>query len=379
MITNLHLQNFKSHKDTNLRIKPLTLITGVNNCGKSSVLHSMLALRQTYRAGHLDDGLELNKSLVSIGVGNDVLYRFAAEPMLRISLEIDGMQHDFSFNAGDALGASYIPRIKMSADTLKDMKLNDCSLFNNNFQYLSSYRKGGTSAFPLATYEVNVEHQVSLEKGQGELVGNFLFAFKGLQTYNYIEPGAEPLSLLDQVVYWESLISSGITIDVQQTQDKTGFNIIYGRQGTNSKKSLENLRAENIGYGVSHSLPVITALLAAQPGSLLLIENPEVYLHTEGQSHLATLISRVAQRGVQIIIETHSDHIVNGVLVNEKKFAKGESGIDKNNVIIYYLSGCDTDHVVQYEEVKVEPDFRLEYQPIGFFDTIEKDINYLLE
>ena len=74
MITNLHLKNFKSHKDTNLRIKPLTLITGVNNCGKSSVLHSMLALRQTYRAGHLDDGLELNKSLVSLGVGNDVLY-----------------------------------------------------------------------------------------------------------------------------------------------------------------------------------------------------------------------------------------------------------------------------------------------------------------
>lgn len=379
MITNLQLKNFKSHKDTNLRLAPLTLITGVNNCGKSSVLHAMLALRQTYQAGRLEDGLELNKALVSIGIGNDVLYRFATDPTLSITLGIDGMQHDFSFNAGDALGASYIPRIKMSADSLKDMKLNDCPLFNNEFQYLSSYRRGGTSAFPLATYEVNVEHQISLNKGQGELVGNFLFAFKGEQTYNYIEPNAESLPLLDQVVYWESLISSGITIDVQQTQDKTGFNIIYGRQGTSSKRSLENLRAENIGYGVSHSLSVITALVSAQPGALLLIENPEVYLHPEGQAHLATLISRVAQRGVQVIVETHSDHIVNGVLVNAKKFARGESGIDKEKLKIYYFSGCDSDHVVQCEEVKVEHDFRLEYQPMGFFDTLEKDINFLLE
>ena len=57
MITNLQLKNFKSHKDTNLRLAPLTLITGVNNCGKSSILHAMLALRQTYQAGRLEDGL----------------------------------------------------------------------------------------------------------------------------------------------------------------------------------------------------------------------------------------------------------------------------------------------------------------------------------
>lgn len=381
MITNLHLKNFKSHKDTNLRIKPLTLITGVNNCGKSSVLHSLLLLRQTLQAGRLEEGLDLNKSLVSIGVGNDALYRLASEPELYIALEVDNkMVHEFSFDVTNALNDSFIPKKnKKDSDVMRTIMLKGCSLFNSNFQYLSSLRKGGDSNFPLASYEVNVERQISLIKGQGELIGNFLYAYKSEPTFNYIEQGGEPLALLDQVMYWESLISSGITIDVQQTQDKTGFNILYGSAGNSSRRAIEGLRAENIGYGVSYSLPVIAALVSAKPGALLLIENPEAYLHSEGQAHMATLISRVAQNGVQVIIETHSDHVVNGVRVNAKKFTKGLAGVDKDNVAIYYFSGQDDEHAVLYEEVKIEPDFGFDYQPNGFFDTIEKDINYLLE
>jgi len=380
MITNLQLKNFKSHKDTNLRLAPLTLITGVNNCGKSSILHAMLLLRQTFKAGHLTDGLELNKSLVSVGVGNDALYRLANEPLLSFALTVDNMTHTFSFDVTDALNDSFIPvKERKDSDSTRMIILKGCSLFNDNFQYLSSFRQGGSSNFPLATYEVSVERQISLLQGRGELVGNFLYAFKGAPTYNYIEPEGEMLPLLDQVIYWESLISSGITIDVQQSPDKTGFNILYGSRGNSKRKAIDGLRAENIGYGVSYSLPVITALLSAKPGALLLIENPEAYLHPEGQAHLATLISRVAQRGVQVIVETHSDHIVNGALVNAKRFSRREFGIDRENLSIYYLSGLDEEHVVQYEEVKVENDFRIEHQPIGFFDTIERDINLLLE
>ena len=60
MIKKLHLKNFKSHRDTELTIKPLTLISGVNNVGKSSVLQSLLLLRQTYKKGNLGKGLDLN-------------------------------------------------------------------------------------------------------------------------------------------------------------------------------------------------------------------------------------------------------------------------------------------------------------------------------
>ena len=211
-------------------------------------------------------------------------------------------------------------------------------------------------------------------------MGHFLFAYGSEPMFNYLANGTdnEPLALLEQVTYWESMISKGITIRVEKMKERPGFRIIYGTKGTEGKKSIEGLRAENVGFGVSYSLSVVTALLSAKPGALIMIENPEAHLHQDGQAKLAELICLVAQRGIQVVVETHSDHIINGVLVNCKRFEKEGRGIDRENVSIYYFSGQDENHAVQYEEVKVLEDGKLEFQPIGFFDQIEKDIDYLL-
>lgn len=377
MITKLHLRNFKSHRDTELNMKPLTLISGVNNVGKSSVLQSLLLMRQTFKKGRLGIGLDLNKPLVSLGVGNDILYKLTKEPIMSIEINTDFTNYSFRYDVGQALNDSFIPAVEQKLE-LKSISTD--ALFNNDFQYLSASRLAGVSDYPLASYEVNIERQISLANGQGELLGNFLHTYRAEPTFNYITMGIddEPIALLDQVVYWERLISAGITIDVQQKPDKTGFSIIYGSKGQEGKKSIEGLRAENIGYGVSYSLSVVTALLSAKPGALIMIENPEAHLHPEGQAELAKLMCLVAQRGIQVIVETHSDHIVNGVLVNCKRFEKEGYGIDRENVSMYYFSGQDEEHAVVYEEVKVLLDGKVEYQPKGFFDRIEKDIDYLL-
>lgn len=376
MITKLYLKNFKSHRDTRLEMKPLTMISGVNNIGKSSVLQALLLLRQTYRNNRLGEGLDLNKPLVSLGIGNDVLYKFASEPLLSIGISTESNGYEFDFDAGNALDASFIPIVRSPLGTVT---VSIDSLFGNDFQYLSASRWAGRSDFPLASYEVNTERQISLVNGQGELLGNFLYAYRAEPTFNYITGhDDEPMALLDQVIYWERLISTGITIDVQQKPDKTGFSIVYGSKGTEGKKSIDGLRAENIGFGVSYSLPVITALLSAKPGALILIENPEAHLHPEGQAELARLMCLVAQRGIQVIVETHSDHIINGVLVNCKRFEKEGYGIDRENVSMYYFSGQDENHAVVYEEIKILPGGHIEYQPKGFFDRVEYDRGYLI-
>ena len=359
-------------------MKPLTLISGVNNVGKSSVLQSLLLMRQTYKKGRLGIGLDLNKPLVSLGVGNDILYKLAKEPIMSIEINTDFTNYSFRYDVGQALNDSFIPAVEQRLE-LKSISTD--ALFNNDFQYLSASRLAGVSDYPLASYEVNIERQISLANGQGELLGNFLHTYRAEPTFNYITMGVddEPIALLDQVVYWERLISAGITIDVQQKPDKTGFNIIYGSKGQEGKKSIEGLRAENIGYGVSYSLSVVTALLSAKPGALIMIENPEAHLHPEGQSELARLMCLVAQRGIQVIVETHSDHIVNGVLVNCKRFEKEGCGIDRENVSMCYFSGQDEEHAVIYEEVKILQDGQIEYQPKGFFDRVERDRGYLIK
>ena len=378
MIEKLHLKNFKSHRDTSLNIKPLTVISGVNNIGKSSVFQAFLLLRQSYNKKRLSAGLDLNMPLVSIGIGHDVLYRLAQEPILSIGITTDDLELDFNFDVGKALTESFIPIAKDSRLKIKSEDVD--GLFKDNFQYLSANRWAGRSDYPKASYEVNTEKQISLNNGQGELLGNFLYTYQGLPTYNYTGIGDvnDRLSLLDQVNYWENEISRGITIDVQQNPDNTGYKVIYGTKGTEGQKSIEGLRAENVGFGVSYSLSIVTALLSADPGALIMIENPEAHLHPEGQAKLAELICLVAQRGIQVIVETHSDHIINGVLVNCKRFEKEGRGIDRENVSIYYFSGQDENHAVLYNEIKILSEGEIEYQPKGFFDRIEADREYLI-
>lgn len=376
MIKKLHLKNFKSHRNTELTTNPLTIISGVNNVGKSSILQALLLLRQTYKKGKLGEGLDLNKPLVELGRGNDVLYKLAQDPNLTIELTTDETILSFNYTINDkALNDSFLP-IESGALTMNTLMTD--ALFGKDFQYLSSLRLGGESDFPIDSGEAISEKQISYEKGKGELIGNFLHEYQGHPTYDYINNSDKPVPLLDQLMYWEGLISSGVTITVQKKADKPGFTILYGTKGKEGKKSIEGLRAENIGFGVSYSLPVITALLSANPGALILIENPEAHLHPEGQAELARLMCLVAQRGIQVIVETHSDHIINGVLVNCKRFEKEGYGIDRENVSMYYFSGQDEDHAVMYEEVNILPEGEIEYQPKGFFDRIELDREYLI-
>lgn len=386
MITKLKLSNFKSHQHSMLDLKPLTLISGVNNIGKSSVLQSLLLLRQSFKKGILEKGLDLGGPLVSIGVGNDALYKLANEPFLSIELTSENAKYSFVYHVdGESLVASFLPLYEESTIPIPSSPNNSSSsladsLFGSNFQYLSASRLAGTSDFILDTYEVKNEKQISRELGKGELLGNFLYEFKGEPTFNYTTIGVDdmPIALLDQVIYWESLISNRLLINIQQKQDKTGFYITYGTKGLDGKKSIEGLRGENVGFGVSYSLSVVTALLSAKPGALIMIENPEAHLHPDGQSKLAELMCLVAQRGVQVIAETHSDHIINGVLVNCKRFENEGYGIDRENVSIYYFSGQDENHAVQYEEIKVQPNGQIDYQPKGFFDRVEIDRGYLI-
>ena len=87
MITRLKLSNFKSHRDSEFRFGPLTVLTGSNSAGKTSVLHSLLLLRQSYQKSRLLDGLELNGALCRIGVGGDALFRFADSNTLSFEVE----------------------------------------------------------------------------------------------------------------------------------------------------------------------------------------------------------------------------------------------------------------------------------------------------
>lgn len=377
MITRLKIENFKSHRSTELKLNNLTLLTGLNGCGKTSTIQALLLLRQSFKKGRLMQGLDLNSPLVNVGIVHEALSQFSNSPVIKFEIDNDEEPFVFSFDAASSLKDSFMPKMAYSGNITTE-KLNTISLFNKNFQYISAMRWGGRSNFPKDTYMVDSEGQISDQKGQCELTGNYLFNNAGETTYNYIVGSeSDNISLLDQTILWEQYISPGVTINVESSLDNNSFNIFYGFQGKGKERPVIGLRAENIGFGISYTLPVILALLSAKPGALLLIENPEAHLHPAGQAKLSQLMADAAQRGIQIIVETHSDHIINGVLVATKKYEACQRGIDRNKVGIYYFGNKDESNASINEKVEIIDGGRMSFQPKGFFDQIEEDTDFL--
>lgn len=100
MITQLNLSNFKSHKDTRLELGNLTVLTGVNGCGKTSVIQALLLLRQSFLKNRLAQGLDLNQPLCSIGIAHDALYRLAKDDLITFRFVADrAVEYEFRFKA----------------------------------------------------------------------------------------------------------------------------------------------------------------------------------------------------------------------------------------------------------------------------------------
>ncbi|SFO15708.1 AAA domain-containing protein, putative AbiEii toxin, Type IV TA system [Actinomadura madurae] len=132
-------------------------------------------------------------------------------------------------------------------------------------------------------------------------------------------------------------------------------------------------RPTNVGFGLTYVLPVVVACLTARPGALLLIENPEAHVHPQGQSALAGLTCAAAAAGAQVIVETHSDHILNGVRLAVKR-----QRIPADDVRLLYFHRQD-DGIIDIVNPTIGPDGMLSDWPQGFFDEWDRSLDQLLD
>lgn len=376
MITKLKIANFKSHKNTELSAGNLTVLTGVNSSGKSSVLQSLLLLRQSFKKQRLGSGLDLNEPLCEVGIGEDALSRSADKPIITFRLEGENNEAlAFRFDVKESYDDTLIPKIGRIANITKKKSLS--VLFSNDFQYISSSRWANINSYPPDSYAVKTEKQLSLKNGQGELVAHFLNYYGENRNFKIesdllLHPN-NPTSrnLLEQVVEWEREISPRIGIIAQPIQSGE-FEIKYDYKGGGDNTPIKNIKTKNVGFGISYSLPVVVALLSAKPGALLIIENPEAHLHPRGQSKLAELMTLVAQSGVQIFVETHSDHIFNGICK-----AIYQNKIKKEEVKVHFFELND-ENVSKHTEIEFSDSGRVLNYQRGLFDQFDEDINTLL-
>ena len=161
----------------------------------------------------------------------------------------------------------------------------------------------------------------------------------------------------------------GGKIDLAPTRDLISLRYSFGIE----KQLSSDYRATNTGFGLSYTLPVLVAILSAKPGALLLFENPESHLHPKGQAKIGELMAKAANCGVQIVVETHSDHVLNGIRVAVRKGL-----LPPENVCLHFFERHADKACSEIISPIMDRNGRIDRWPDYFFDEWDKSLEALL-
>ena len=375
MISKLELKDFKIHENLELSLGGLTILTGQNGMGKSSVMQSLLLLRQSYTQQESMKGVNLKGLLTDLGCANDVECQSSKDGELTINLTIksseEGIEEklDFSFSYENA--DSYDTFLPIKTLMPDSGFIKKCSLFTNEFQYISAFRFGPQKGYERDTDVVQTHQQISKVNGQCEYVVHYLQYYGKKECLpELLFDGSKDRDLKTQVQYWMQQVSPRISISIEPNESDFKLKYKYSRDG---KMMTDAMAALNVGYGVTYVLPIVVAILSATPGSLILIENPEAHIHPRAQAELMKLVMKAVKAGIQIIIETHSDHIMNGALVF---IVENPESLDL--VKAYYFERNEESHTSRPCKLQILNDGRILNPPAGFFDQIDIDMRHLM-
>lgn len=419
MIKNLIIDNFKLYKENvKIPLSKLNLFTGINGKGKSSALQVFLLLSQSAQTNRATNKIYLNGENVKLGSFDDVKNKdISFSEKIHFGFEFEDFEIDyFLFNDHSDGSEVFIDSISAKCDTnsidlkrngewyevyidqdtvaygnamlypLFDLFLSESSIeqyFQNTkiyeilhginligIHYVSADRIG-----PKNYYEnKSLNHFVSVG-ALGENTVNILHHKANEEVHPIILNGYcsifgenfEELSttIEDNTNYWIDKIFQGAKIQVEAIK---GEDLLKLRINSDGKSKY--FKPTNVGYGFSYSLPIIVAGLIARPGEILIVENPEAHLHPYAQSILAKFLSLVSKSGVQVLIETHSEHILNGFRVAVK-----DKIVEDNDTSVLYFDNNSEDI---FQKIDIDDNGGVNFWPKDFFDQATKDLNYLL-
>ena len=371
MLRKIKLSHFKCFQNLDLNCAPLTLLCGLNGMGKSSVMQALLVLRQSFASGELHDGrLVLGGELADLGTGADVLFEGAESDSIGFELHSDQIPTPWTLSF-----AYSRPADQLTAETSSPneptliVPTEWCKIppFSRHLIYIDAGRIGPRKFYPLSE---TLGRRGDFGSGS-EYALNYLNLHQNDQLPDN-DPRCSDLHsrhLLHVVNRWLQEVTPGVHLQLEPVPaaDALIAGFSFSRPGDIETRPY---RATNVGFGLSYTLPVLLALLA-EAGTLCLIENPEAHLHPRGQTKLAELAVRASMAGVQIIVETHSDHFMDGI-----RIAVRDGLIPPVGVVFHYFERTDGETIVSSPQI--DADGRLSMWPSGFFDQHEENLAKLL-
>lgn len=370
MIKHIELRNFKCFASLPIRTDRLTIIAGNNGAGKSSIIQSLLLLRQTYKDKILDleTQLRMNGDLVELGSANAIHSVFSDDAPTEIRIWDDMMDEDeLCVIVEDSTSEEDVSRCKIEGDFSKAKeKMN---LLNDDFVYLYADR-----ITPQSSYLKSVTSLTDSRIGdrQGHLAPYRLF--EALAKGGKCVVPSENLRMNGEIVAtnvsaWIAHIMGTINLNVV-AEDKDPQTVKLRYESIFNGRPLSSTPM-NMAFGYSYLLPIVVGLLTAPKGSLFIVENPEAHLHPSAQLKLGGMIAKAAEAGIQVFLETHSDHLLNGI-----RIAAHDHVLEANKVAIHFIYIDESNHH-RSQEIRLDQDGTLNNWPEGFFNEWENALKSL--
>lgn len=368
MISNLQLKNFKCFEDSaDFSFARLNVLTGMNGRGKSTVLQSMILLAQSFVLNKSVDTLVLNGPYIDIGNYADI--KSSTSPRsehIEIKVGFQYEKHTYTYvftyseNEGDPFRADLQDLVLLEdvdASTREVLFEAFCS-YLSRFHYVSADRLG-----PVKYVEKGSLGEKIDTGARGEHSLQILAKSMNLETVNKaLYRGKDSASVLEQTTEWLRYIFGGAKVTIKGQENESSILYLL----LNSRSNSYEYKPSNVGFGYSYILPLIVSGLISKPGDTIIVENPEAHLHPQAQSRMIEFFARVASTGVQVFIETHSEHILNGARVNA---VASQVKIMPTNCTFHFFN---EDYA--YEAVELGEDGKMDKWPSGFFDQQDKDI-----
>lgn len=383
MLKELEIHNFKCFQGSpSFKFSKINLLTGINGRGKSSLLQSLLILCQSARRRPLFNQLIINDELLSLGNYDDIKnsetprgekiifkWKTTNDFFREVVFEYDEEEKDALL----AKLVSVIIKSKEEEIVLDERGItaltepSESVAFKlihmlRRMHYVSADRMGPvkyvekTNLPDFRHVGVRGEHTIKILSNYGDYKVN-----------RNLYLGDNANTLLQQTEEWLNYILDGAILKLEgQSKESSVLSMLL-----NSKKNSYRYKPSNVGFGYSYILPLIVTGLIAGPDDIVIIENPEAHLHPRAQSRITEFFAKVASCGVQVFIESHSEHILNSLRISALEPKIGLNNKDLS--ILYFNEDFMPTSLVVDEKGKIAE------WPEGFFDQQEIDLSSIFK
>lgn len=423
-ITSISVRGYKSLAcETTIEVRPLTILAGANSSGKSSIMQPLLMMKQTLDEIYDPGDLKINGPHVKFTLVDQLFAKVLDNKLgkkYKICIEIDqNKQIIETFKKGEKKSIEITEMIyKNNEDDIiykitPGMTQKQILDINPNITKIFGKLKHGKIEHDILKIERDrcfldliLDFTTRTSSGRIPLVdtGPFIKSIQGIihvpalrgnprRNYDVAAvgstfPGTFENYISSIINNWQvngdlrikdlsrSLETLGLTWKVSaRPVSDTNVEILVGRllhnvNGMEEDGEADLVNIADVGFGVSQTLPVLVALIAAEPNQLVYIEQPEIHLHPRAQVAMAQILANAAKRGVQVVVETHSSFLLKGIqtlvaegslspdIVKLHWFRRSEDGITEVRSADLDKAGAFGDWPEDFADIELESEKR---------------------